>query len=344
MSDEMRYVGYGPDNLVPVGPIGYGLMNLTWTPEETPDAQAFKSIQTFLTSGNRFLNAGEFYGTGPDRTYSNLQLLSRFFDKFPEYLKEGKCFLSVKGAAILKEGRIIGVNGSEDHLRRSVKIINEKLGGKKKMDLFQMARVDKNIEIEKVMETLKTLKFEGCFSHIGLSEVSALTIERAHKVHPISAVEIEYSPWSLDIEKNGVLETCERLGIPIIAYSPLGRGMLTGTLRSPSDIPKGDIRHDLDRFKPENFAQNLKIVEKLKLISDSKPCTITQLCISWILNQSKLIIPIPGSRRPEGVQESIESIHVKLSGDELSMVRKVVDEAEIKGGRYNDHMQAGLEG
>ncbi|KAH9811832.1 NADP-dependent oxidoreductase domain-containing protein [Melampsora americana] len=344
MSEEKRYVGYGPDKLIPVGPIGYGLMNLTWTPQETPDAQAFEAILTSLNAGSTFLNAGEFYGMGPDRTYSNLELLSRFFDHYPEWSKSEKCFLSVKGGAIFKDGNINGVDGSEANLRKSVDTINEKLGGKKKMDLFQMARVDKSIEIEEVMKTLKSLIEEGKFQHIGLSEVSAKTIERAHKIHPISAVEIEYSPWSLDIENNGVLETCERLQIPIIAYSPLGRGMLTGTLKSPADIPAGDLRHSLDRFKPENFDQNLKIVEKLKSISDQKSCTTTQLCLSWILSQSKLMIPIPGSRRPEGVKESLGSLKVKLNEDDLKQIRKIVNQAEVKGGRYNDHMQAGLEG
>lgn len=344
MSMEKRNVGYGPEKLVPVGAIGYGLMNLTWSPQETPDSQAFECILGSLNSGSTFLNAGEFYGMPPDRTYANLELLERFFDRFPEWSEDGKCFLSVKGGIVLKDGKIVGVDGSQDGLRKSVDKINEKLGGKKKMDLFQMARVDKKIEIEEVMKTLKSLISEGKFNHIGLSEVSAKTIERAHKIHPISAVEIEYSPWSLDIEKNGVLETCERLQIPIIAYSPLGRGMLTGTIKSPADIPKGDLRHDLDRFKPENFSQNLKIVEELKTIAEKKSCSTTQLCLSWILSQSKLMIPIPGSRRPEGVKESLGSLDVKLNDEELKQIRKIVDEAEIKGGRYNAHMQPGLEG
>lgn len=344
MSIPTRQIGYGPDHLVNVGAVGYGLMGLTWRADKKSDPEAFEAILTSLKNGGNFLNAGEFYGLAPKRTYANLELLNRFFNQYPEWSENGKCFLSVKGGIEIKDGQMMGPDGSEEGLRKSVDSINNKLGGKKKMDLFEMARVDKKIEIEETMKTLKKLIDEGKFQHIGLSEVSARTIERAHAIHPISAVEVEYSPSSLDIEKNEVLATCKRLRIPIVAYSPLGRGLLTGKVKSIADIPEGDHRHHFDRFQPNNLSHNLKLLEQIKSIADKKSCTPAQLCLSWLLAQSDLIIPIPGSSRVEGVKEALNSLNVKLNENDLNQMRKVVDEADIKGGRYNEQLAVHLEG
>ncbi|WAR61359.1 hypothetical protein PtB15_12B44 [Puccinia triticina] len=333
-SSSHRKVGQEKVELVSVCPIGYGLMRLTWGPKETPDEKAFKTILTFLNGGGKFIDSGEFYGNGPDRLHSNLQLLARFFDVYPEWIEEGKCFLSVKGGINLDGGELNDPDGSMEALRRSVDNINEQLGGKKKMDLFQMARVDKNVPIEDVMKSYKTLINEGKFKHVGLSEVSAETIRRAQAVHPISAVEVEYSPWLLDIEHNGILATCEKLRIPIVAYSPLGLGMLTGKIKSLDDLDPNDMRRHFDRFLPENFHHNLQLTDKFTSLAQKKKCTPVQLVLAWLLMQSELIIPIPGSTRAEGVEECLESLQVKLSEDEVKEIRDVVDKADIKGLRY----------
>lgn len=168
--------------------------------------------------------------------------MSRFFEKYPDYVD--KIFLSVKGA--IAPG--LKPDSSDESLRRSVTNIN-KLLKHKTMDLFEPARVDKSRPVEDVMRTLDALRKEGHFKYIGLSEVSAATIRKAHAVAPVAAVEVEYSPFSLDIEKNGVLDTCKELGITIIAYSPLGRGLLSGKIKSIDDIPEGDHRRNFDRFQ-----------------------------------------------------------------------------------------------
>lgn len=337
-----RHLGHQNAELVPVSPIGYGLMRLTWAPNETPDKQAFQAILTFLNGGGRFLNSGEFYGNPPDRLHSNLELLARFFDTYPEWAVEGKCFLSVKGGINLDGGRMNFPDGSLEALRKSVDNINQKLGGKKKMDLFQMARVDKKVPIDEVMKHYKILIKEGKFKHVGLSEVSAVTIRRAHAVHPVSAVELEYSPWLLDIEQNGILATCEELQIPIVAYSPLGLGMLTGKIKSPDDLPADDMRRHFDRFQPENFRYNLELTDKFLWLAEKKKCSAVQLALAWLLSQSKLIVPIPGSSRPEGVQECLETLKIKLTDEEIKEIRDFVDKADFKGLRYNAMHQDSL--
>ncbi|MBW0494129.1 hypothetical protein O181_033844 [Austropuccinia psidii MF-1] len=322
--------------------IGYGLMRLTWTPNPPSEEKAFEAILTFLKSGGNLLNTGEFYGNPPDHLNDNLELLARFFNAYPQWAQEGKCFISAKGGMNLDNGKINAPDGSMEGLRRSVENINKKLGGQKKMDLFQMARVDQTRPIEEVIKNMKVLINEGHFKHIGLSEASAQTIRRAHAVHPIAAVEVEYSPWALEIESNGVLDICKELGIVIIAYSPLGLGMLTGKIKSPDDIPLGDMRHHFERFQPENFYHNLKLAQDIEEVANRKGSTPTQITLSWLLAQCNLIIPIPGSSRAEGVKEALGSLKVQLSDEETKKIREVVDKADIKGVRYNAHHQASL--
>jgi len=328
-----------------VGNIGYGLLAHTWTPRKTSDEQAFAAILAALEGGSTFLNAGEFYGSGsperPEETYANLALLKRFFDKFPAWAEPGKCFLSVKGGIHIENGRMGGPDGSEEGLRRSVNNINARLGGRKKMDLFEMARVDQTRPIEDAIKVLKTLVAEGKMAHIGLSEVSAATIRRAHAVHPIAAVEVEYSMWALDIEQNGVLATCQELHVPIVAYSPLGHGILTGNIKSLADIPEGDMRRMLDRFQPGNFEHNLKLVRKIEAIAQAKGCTTTQLALAWVLRHAG-VLPIPGSSRVAGVKECLAAARLTLTTRELADIQAAVQEADIKGLRYNAAMEAQL--
>ncbi|KAI5480171.1 pyridoxine 4-dehydrogenase [Pseudohyphozyma bogoriensis] len=305
---------------VPVGPIGYGLMNFTWKPKQTPDAQAFEAMKLAIDSGATCFNSGEFYGQ-PERTLG-LQLLSRFFEAEPEYAK--RVFLSVKGA--VRPDRT--PDSSDEYLRESVTNINRILKHRK-MDLFQPARVDKTRPIEETMKALKELSDEGHFKFIGLSEVSASTIRRAHAVAPVACVEAEYSPWALDIEKNGVLDACKELNIPIAAYSR-------------ADIPEGDGRLHFDRFSEENFPKNLELVEKLQAIAARKGVTSAQLVLAWILAQWDRLIPIPGSTRVAGVKESVSAASVILTSDELAEIRRVVDGAKIVGGRYTAQAESSL--
>jgi pyridoxine 4-dehydrogenase len=219
-------------------------MNFTWRPTHTSDEQAFKALKTTIDAVPKdalaFINTGEFYAQ--DLGTANLELLNRFFISNPSYME--RCFISVKGAF----GKTLKPDSSDENLRKSVENINKVLGVRK-MDLFEPARVDDTRPIEETMKSLMALRDEGHFKYIGLSEVSETTLRKALSIGPVAAVEEEYSPWSLDIESNGLLSTCKELDIPIIAYSPLGRGFLTGSLRKVEDIPEGDFRRTLDRFQ-----------------------------------------------------------------------------------------------
>lgn len=180
------------------------------------------------------------------------------------------------------------------------------------------------------------MKSEGKIKYLGLSEVSATTLRRACKVHHIDAVQVEYSPFSIDIESPsiGLLQACRELGVAVIAYSPLGRGFLSGTYRSPADFEDGDFRKNLPRFSAANFSKNLDLVDKLETIAKRKGCTSSQLTLAWLLAQGDDIIPIPGTKKIKYVEENLASLDVKLSPTEEKEIRDCVESAEVHGGRY----------
>jgi len=320
-----------------VGAVGSGWMRMDWTPSPTSDEQAFEAMKTSLNLGSTFWNSGAFYSSDNDNKTANLQRIARFIEKYPEH--RDSFFLSVKGG--LEPN--MSANADIDFLRKDVENINKQLGGRK-MDLYEMARVDTDVGIEQSMKNMLKLRDEGHFKYIGLSEVSAETIRKAVKIAPISAVEIEYSAFFTDIESNGVLEACKEFGITIIGYSPLGAGFLTGKIKSNKDFEEGDMRKHFDRFSDENMPHNLALVDKLTSIAEKKNISTAQLAVAWVLHQSDNIIPLPGSTRPEGVKESVEAANVELTKDELDAIRKAVDEANIKGVRYvnNPHIQSKL--
>jgi pyridoxine 4-dehydrogenase len=187
--------------------------------------------------------------------------------------------------------------------------------------------------IETSIEALSQLIKEGKFDHIGLSEVSAASIRRAHKIHPISTVEIEYSLWSIEAKHNGVLSTCKELGIAVIAYSPLGRGILTGKWTKPEDIPPM-LRQRYPRYSDENFETNSKFVHFLNEMAQRKGVTAAQLAINWILTEGDHIIPIPGATALSRVKENMGASEVKLTKEELKEINQFVEKAEVKGTRY----------
>jgi len=320
-----------------VGAVGLGLMGLTWRPTSTSDEQAFEVIKTAVDNGSNFLNAGEFYNR-PDDELANIKLLRRFYEKYPEYA--AKTVLSVKGCVSEKT---FAIDVSDAAIRRSVDRVLEALGGVKSLDLFQPARLDRNVPIEDVMRTMSELIKEGKFKYIGLSEVSAETIRRAQKIHPITAVEVEYSLFSCDPEVNGVLDACKELNIVLVAYSPVARGFLTGEIKTPDDLPDGDIRKSLDRFQPGNFEENLKLVELVQKQAEKKGVTPAQLSIAWIKTQSHNIVPIPGSTTPSRALENSRSADITFTQMEYEEIRKMIDSFQVKGGRYNQHMSAHLD-
>ena len=339
-----------------ISPIGYGLMGLTWRPPHLlPSTQtAYSAMSTALTRGSNFWNGGELYGT-PDR--NSCHLLREFWEQHSG--TADKVVLSIKGGT--KKGQLIP-DGSEENVRRSVEDCLTDLGGTKtSIDIFECARVDHDVPIESTVGFLAKLVMEGKIGGIGLSEVRASTISRAAKVHPIAAVEVELSLWSTDILRNGVAETCARLGIPIVAYSPLSRGALAGeSLRKNSDLPEGDMRKSYPKFQDDVLEHNNRINDEVEKLAKRKGVTKAQVAINWVrcLSGRKTrvtsedgkemevvlgtIIPIPGATTSERVTENTEL--VDLSDEEMVEIAGILQATEIKGQRYPEFLMKHAEG
>ncbi|GJJ14540.1 hypothetical protein Clacol_008805 [Clathrus columnatus] len=308
--------------------IGHGLMMMTWVPNPVPDEQAFEAIKQGVDAAGGakvLLNSGEFYGQ--NWSEANLELLARFYKKYPEYID--RTVLCVKGGRS-PEGNM---DSSLKNLRRSIDNINAKLENTKRVDIFESARVDSSLSIEEAIKNFKVLIDEGKFDHIGLSECSAETLRRANAVHPIASVEIEVSPWSYEEETKKVIATANELNITVLAYSPLGRGFLTGQITKAEDIPEGDFRKHLDRFQPENFSHNLQLVDALKALATRRGVTPGQLALAWVCSLGDHVVPIPGSSKNTRTLENLAANEIMLTKEEQGEINAVLEKFSVKGGR-----------
>ncbi|KAF9877448.1 pyridoxal reductase [Colletotrichum karsti] len=310
-----------------IGPVGFGLMGLTrpWDPVEY--SAAVKVMKTALEQGANFWNGGIHYGTP---TANSLHLLKHYFEQYPE--DASKVVLSIKGAY---DAKTHTPDCSPEGIRASVEEAVRVLDGVKKIDVFECARVDPKVPIETSIQTLAELVKEGKIGSIGLSEVSAATIRRAHAVHPVAAVEIELSIFTPDVLSNGVADACHELGIAVVAYSPVSRGLLTGEFRKPEDLPSNDMRHMLPRFKPEVFSQNFKLVEAVEKIAKRKGSTVAQVAIAWVRRQGA--IPIPGSTKVERIAENCTD--VDLSQEDLEEIQQLIESLPVAGQRYGGRFE-----
>ena len=316
-----------------VGSTGYGLMGLTWRAEPPSQEQSFKAMKKALAEGANFWNGGEIYGN-QDR--NSLHLLREYFEKYPEDAE--KVVISIKGGCL--KGQMV-TDGGTENTARSIQECIDVLGGKKKLDLWESARVDPKTPIEITMREANKFVQSGKLGGISLSECSANSIRRAAAVAKISAVEVEFSLWATEILENGVAKACADLDIPIIAYSPLGRGFLTGQIKKPEDIPENDMRRHLERFYPENFDKNLKLVEELEKIAAKKGCKPGQIGLAWVKAQGRkkgmpTIIPIPGATTVERIEENM--VDVGLSEGDLREIDAMIGSVPISGDRYNQQM------
>ncbi|TFK19490.1 aldo/keto reductase [Coprinopsis marcescibilis] len=306
----------GTDSDVQIGTVAHGLMMMVWKPEVHSDEQCFESIKSgvdALPPGTKmFLNAGEFYSL--DLGTANLELLSRFYATYPEYAS--KTFLSVKGAM----DKQMQPHGSLEFLRASVDNITRALGPNKKMDLYQPARIDRSIPLEELMANLVTLKNEGKFDHIGLSEITGATLRKAHA--PVV------------VRTEDLLEASKELGVSVIAYSPLGRGFLTGRFKSVSDLQADDFRRHLSRLKEKYFEHNMAIVDELSTIAKSVEVTNAQLCIAWVKHLGPNVVPLPGSSKASRTLENLAAGEIKLSKEDFAEITAIVEKSEVKGDRY----------
>lgn len=269
-----------------------------------------------------------------------MKLIRRYFEAHPENVS--KVTLFVKGCADLQTWAPIT---DREGVRKSVDNCLAELGGVKSIDIFGPTRGNPNVPLDETLEALHELVAEGKIGGVGLSEVGAKTIERANTVVPLSLVEVEFSMWCQDILTNGVAAITKSLNIPISGYSPLGRGFLAGRLRSPADIPAGDIRLILDRFQPDNFARNLDLAEAVRGVADRKKVTPAQLALAWVRSHANnseagVIIPVAGATASSRVRENTKV--VDLSTDETKELDDLIASFEIHGLRYNAQLQGTL--
>lgn len=348
MSSSSHQVAFGGDaSHIKVGQIGYGLMGLTWKDSSAiaDDETNFKAMKAAVDAGATFWNTGSFYNP-QDLPYANLKLIRRFFEKYPEYMD--KITISVKSGvdveAYLEKG-FAGMkpDSSVEALEKDLKGIRAALNsdnGGHEVDLFESARVDLSRQPEEWMVNLMEIKKRGLFKHISLSEVGPSTIRKAAAVGPIAAVEVEYSVMELSVETNGVLAACKELNIPIVAYSPIGRGILTGGV----EIAKGDPRAHQEQFSADNLNHNTGVGELIRSLAEKKGCAAAQLALAWLVHQwPEGIIPIPGSSKPDRAKDnSTAATVVTLTKNDSKAIREAVQGHGIKGGRYSAAARANL--
>jgi aryl-alcohol dehydrogenase-like predicted oxidoreductase len=226
------------------------------------------------------------------------------------------------------------IRGDAEYVRQACEASLQRLG-LDHVDLYYQHRVDFRVPIEETVGAMAELVAAGKVRHLGLSEASPETIRRAHAVHPISALQSEYSLWTRDPE-DGPLPTCRELGIGFVAYSPLGRGFLTGQIRSPDDFAEGDFRGNLPRFQGENFQRNLDLVAQVETIAEEKGCTASQIALAWVLGRGDDIVPIPGTKRRRYLEENAEAVDVELTHEELERLEQAFPHGAAAGDRYPD--------
>ncbi|KAI9292005.1 putative oxidoreductase [Neoconidiobolus thromboides FSU 785] len=309
-----------------VSSIGLGCMGMSAFYGSSNEEENIRVLNRAIDLGCTFWDTSDMYGMG-----ENEKLLAKVLKE-----RRNEIFLCTKFAISYDlEKKEMKIRGDKEYVKQCCDASLKRLGIET-IDLYYQHRVDPTTPIEETVSAMAALVKEGKVKYLGLSECSAETLKRAHKVHPISAVQIEYSPWETFIEKNGLLEACRELGVAIVAYSPLGRGFLTGKLDVKS-LDRDDSRVTrFPRYNEENVEHNLQIVNKLEEIANRKGIKASQLCLSWVLSQGNDFIPIPGTRRIKYLEENIESANIKLSDDENKQIRKLTEQIEVKGGRYTE--------
>ena len=306
-----------------VSAIGLGCMGMSDFYGPADEATNLDVLNHAIDIGVNFLDTADMYGVG-----ANERLLASVLKNRRKEIVLATKFGNMRGSA----GEFLGINGRPEYVRQACDASLARMGVDH-IDLYYQHRVDRNVPIEDTVGAMADLVKAGKVRYLGLSEAGAQTIERAAKVHPIAALQSEYSLWTRDVEAD-VLPMCRKLGIGFVAYSPLGRGFLTGAIRSVSDLAANDFRRHNPRFADDNVEQNHRLVEAVKKIATPRGCTAAQLALAWLLHRGPDIVPIPGTRRVSRLDENAQAANLRLTAAELEQIEIALRESPVAGQRY----------
>lgn len=318
-SRKLRSLGKNGPKL---NPLGLGCMGLSaFYGTKTADEEAHKMLKHALDLNCNFWDTADIYG-------ENEVLLA-------PVLKERRkdIFLCTKFGAVIPGSNQTEPCSRPEYVRSACEKSLKRLGVDY-IDLYYQHRVDPTVPIEDTVRAMAELVKEGKVRYLGMSECSAETLRRAYKVHPIAAVQVEYSPWALEIETNGLLAACKELGVTVVAYSPLGRGFLTGRIKSPDDFEKDDWRRTNPRFAGENFTKNLELVKRFEAIAEKKKVPTSQLVLAWVLSQGPEFFAIPGTTKVKNLEQNLAALDIEISAEDDQAVRAVIREVKVHGTRY----------
>lgn len=311
--------------------LGLGCMGMSEFYGTADENESIASLKLALDLGINFLDTADMYGP-----FTNERLIAKVLQG-----RRDEVIIATKfGVQRNEQGKYLGINGRPDYVRAACEASLQRLGVEH-IDLYYQHRVDPHVPIEDTVGAMAELVQAGKVRYLGLSEAGAQTIRRAHRVHPISALQTEYSLWSRDIE-SAILPTLRELGIGFVAYSPLGRGFLTGQITRYDDLAPGDFRRQVPRFQAENFQQNLELVKRVTTIANSKGIAPSQIALAWVLAKGDDIVPIPGTTRRKHLEENVAALEAQLSSTEIASLEEIMPPDIAAGTRYSESSMQGL--